>query len=101
MLYQAKSNLDIDDLCMGLPKQMKTYIEYVRALQFEQQPDYEYLCSLFDEIMDSKNNGPTFEWLAEDEFYKFVGNSLTRSEGIRLFNQYTDANQSNTLSRLS
>ena len=38
----------VDDLCQGLPAAFAHYLRHVRALKFEQQPDYEFLASLFE-----------------------------------------------------
>ena len=42
----------IDDLCRGCPKEFKQYMEYCRHLKFEEQPNYDYLIGLFQNVID-------------------------------------------------
>ena len=34
-------------LCQGLPKQFEEFVKYIKAMTFEQEPDYFYLKNLF------------------------------------------------------
>src|SRR5690348_3719518 len=46
------------------------YVDYTRRLEFEQEPDYDYLRHLFYSVMD-KNNfefDNEFDWMLSDEF---------------------------------
>ena len=53
------------DLCKNLPSQFVDYIDYCKKLTFEQDPDYEYLRSLFIDILESHNklNDLKFSWI--------------------------------------
>ena len=53
----------LDILCKDLPKCFKEYLSYCRNLKFDEDPDYDYLKSLF--LRDSKKLKiePQFEWL--------------------------------------
>lgn len=42
------------DLCQGFPDEFKVYIEYCRALRFDDAPDYHYLRKLFSDLMKRK-----------------------------------------------
>lgn len=42
------------ELCAGLPPQFASYMRYVRALTFEQTPDYRYLRNLFRSLYFSE-----------------------------------------------
>ena len=44
-----------EQLCKGLPEEFTKYVQYCRGLEFEQDPDYDYLRSLFTSIL-MKNN---------------------------------------------
>ena len=37
-------------MCKGLPTEFSTFMNYVKALKFEEQPDYSYLRGLFREV---------------------------------------------------
>jgi len=54
-MREAKQNIMLQDLCAGLPLAFLKYIEYTRALKFEDEPDYTYLRSLFE---GAKDGGP-------------------------------------------
>ena len=63
----AKIKMEIteENLCKGLPDEFIHYMKYVKNLDFEQEPDYQYLNSLFISIL-SKNNvrkNITFFWM--------------------------------------
>lgn len=68
-ILQLKIESKNEMLCENLPKQFLTYMNYVRALQFEQNPDYNMLKGLFQEIMNKFNyeNDLEFDWR---KFYK-------------------------------
>ena len=63
----AKMKLAVTDelLCKGLPDEFIQYMKYVKKLDFEQQPDYQYLIGLFTSLL-SKNEmkkNITFFWI--------------------------------------
>ena len=41
---EIKSSTSLDDLCAGCPSNLLDYMRYVRQLNFDDKPDYEYLC---------------------------------------------------------
>ena len=53
------------DLCRNLPPQFADYIDYCKKLSFEQDPDYEYLRSLFIDVLEDYNrfNDMKFSWI--------------------------------------
>lgn len=44
---EKKINTSIDELCINLPIIFNEYLKYCRALQFDENPDYDYILSLF------------------------------------------------------
>jgi hypothetical protein len=40
-------------LCKGLPDEFAVFLNYVRSLEFEQKPDYQYLRGLFSCLCES------------------------------------------------
>ncbi|ETO16745.1 hypothetical protein RFI_20594 [Reticulomyxa filosa] len=43
----VKQKTSVEELCDGLPQEFCSYITYCRQLEFDAQPDYQYLRSLF------------------------------------------------------
>ena len=50
-------------LCKDLPKCFNKYLSYCRNLKFEQDPDYDYLISLFEENAKKLKIAPYYEWV--------------------------------------
>ena len=53
-IHNMKSTISINNLCLGLPIQIRDFILYSRALKFMDRPDYNYLKSLL--IICANNN---------------------------------------------
>ena len=54
-----------ENFCQGLPNEFVSYMKYVKHLEFEEDPDYKYLNSLFLSVL-SKNqfgNNLNFFWI--------------------------------------
>jgi hypothetical protein len=66
-IFQIKSHINIEDLCVGSPKEFSTLLKYCRNLKFEEKPDYNYIQSLFLQIQKRENLYESFfDWI-EDE----------------------------------
>ena len=46
-LSEMRKKLTLETLCKGMPSEIYEYMKYVQNLNFEQNPDYNYLRSLF------------------------------------------------------
>lgn len=86
-IWAKKSKTTVEKLCKGYPKQFEAYLKYTRNLGFTETPNYNYLISLFDKILDSINevDDGMFDWIqrgSEDyvipEIHKSKRDSLTR-----------------------
>ena len=65
-IYKMKKNVTPEDLCKSLPPQMAQFTKYVKQLEFEQEPDYNYLRSLFNSILNQRKknfDSLTFSWI--------------------------------------
>ena len=66
-IYKMKKNIPPEELCKGLPKEMIEYMKYAKKLEFEQDPDYNYLRSLFSSILKKLHGDPNeklvFSWI--------------------------------------
>jgi Serine/threonine protein kinase len=49
-IFEKKKSTSLDELCNSLPEEFKTYLLYCKNLNFQDDPDYEYLKSLFREL---------------------------------------------------
>ena len=67
-LIKIKENISLENLCKSLPNQIIEYIKYIKKLDVEQLPDYNYLKGLFKSIL-KKNN------LNEVKFFSWIRNS--------------------------
>ena len=54
-IYKIKKNVKPEDLCKGLPKEMTEFMRYIKQLEFEQEPDYNYLIKLFKNMLKQIN----------------------------------------------
>lgn len=50
---EKKQTTPIEELCAGFPKQFAEYLYYVRNLEFDATPDYDYLRDLFTQALKS------------------------------------------------
>jgi len=48
---EKKQTTKISELCAGFPDEFATYMKYVRNLEFEAEPDYDFLRSLFNKVL--------------------------------------------------
>ncbi|MEO0236830.1 MAG: casein kinase 1 family protein [candidate division WOR-3 bacterium] len=54
-VYEAKKNITNEQLCQGLPKEFKLYMDYVKSLDFDEKPNYKFLHSLFNQLFTREN----------------------------------------------
>ncbi|KAH7912910.1 kinase-like domain-containing protein [Hygrophoropsis aurantiaca] len=61
---REKQKIPVSVLCKGLPDEFSVYIEYVRKLEFQEKPDYNFLCALFTTVLASTNSQEDyiFDW---------------------------------------
>ena len=66
---QYKKNISPELLCNNLPEEFLDYIKYVRNLNFEDEPDYNYLKSLFQIMLNKQGFEEKkifFSWINEN-----------------------------------
>ena len=64
-IYKMKKNTTPEELCNGFPEMIE-YIKYAKKLEFEQEPDYNYLRKLFSTMLKRINNTNdqlVFSWI--------------------------------------
>lgn len=67
LIMEKKKNTTIKSLCNGLPDEFATYLNYTRSLEFEDEPDYNYLQKIFRDLYVNKgfkddNDDKVFDW---------------------------------------
>ena len=84
-IYKMKKNVTPEDLCKSLPPQMISFVKYVKHLEFEQDPDYNYLRKIFQSILKQRKlniDSLVFSWIktADIKNLKDPINPATRKE---------------------
>ena len=66
-ICEKKKNISCKDLCEGYPKELETFVSYVRNLEFTEVPDYNYLRELLNNILKKEDtcNDFYFDWNKE------------------------------------
>ena len=74
--YKLKNSSKPENICEGLPEEFIEYIKYCRNLEFEQDPNYDYLRNLFTLILIKENqkNDLNFFWINKKN-----GKSVTKN----------------------
>ena len=60
-IMEKKMATSAEELCQGFPNEFTNYINYTRNLQYEQDPDYGFLKSLFVNVLKKENCNKTNE----------------------------------------
>ncbi|CAD8044331.1 unnamed protein product [Paramecium primaurelia] len=65
LVGKLKMELELKDLCKGLPIEFYRYMDYVYKLKFASTPDYKYLLGLFQRIAQQNNINfdRKFDWM--------------------------------------
>jgi serine/threonine protein kinase len=82
IIYKIKKAISSEKLCTGLPKEMVQYIDYCKNLYFEQDPNYDYLKSLFYNILTNINqkNDMKFSWISKRDMIRIKHEKNIRNE---------------------
>ncbi|CAD8139024.1 unnamed protein product [Paramecium pentaurelia] len=59
LVGKLKMEIEMRELCKGLPTEFQRYMDYVQKLKFAATPDYKYLFSIFQKI--ASQNGINFD----------------------------------------
>ena len=65
-IMESKVSTSVEALCRGYPAEFTVYLNYCKALRFEDRPDYTYLKRLFKDLFVKENyvNDSVFDWTA-------------------------------------
>ena len=81
-IYKIKKKIKEEVLCQNLPKEFCNYLKYVKSLEFEEDPDYNYLRSLFLNILESMQYKYDFKFSWNFKFGLKL-NKSSRSNAIK------------------
>ena len=64
-IFKLKKGIKLEKVCEGLPEEFINFLKYCRKLEFEQEPNYNYLRNLFTLILIKENqkNDLNFFWI--------------------------------------
>ena len=73
-MLALKKYLSAERICAGMPKEFIEFYKYCRKLNFEQDPDYEYLRNLFRKILLGclEINDYKFSWISNNNYLKTI-----------------------------
>ena len=74
-IMEKKRDIPPNELCKNFPKQFEVYVEYTKQLTYTDDPDYEYMKSLFNDVvieLGFSGIDKSFDWI------KPVSNSTTQ-----------------------
>jgi hypothetical protein len=65
-VMEKKVDMSPEELCQGLPREIATYMKYVRSLEHERRPDYIMLRGLFQNLAEEEGTefSNVFDWTA-------------------------------------
>jgi serine/threonine protein kinase len=66
-ICETKESIPLDTLCEGHPDEFKQYLQYTRALEFTQKPDYGMLRGLMQKVRNNSADHD-FEWLRNKNY---------------------------------
>ena len=82
-LASIKMDITLDELCEGLPEEIKLFIKYAKEMEFYQEPDYEYLKSLLLKIAEKNNidvNKVEFDWENNKYYNNYIKSVFEENE---------------------
>lgn len=64
-ILDCKLNTSLNDLCLNIPPAFYAYLNYCRGLRFDEAPRYEYLRSLFRNLLEEKGevDDGVYDWM--------------------------------------
>ena len=93
---ELKENTSIEILCKNMPNEMILYMKYVRNLTFNEEPDYNYLRSLFQNILINigQKNDNIFSWVDQSQINKVPNKKSSKSNPqSRLLKKIIESNK--------
>ena len=70
-------SISVERLCHELPNEFRDYLDYCKGLQFEEEPDYDFLRGLFKQLalkLEIEYDG-VFDWNLKETKTKLQDNA--------------------------
>ena len=85
-IMEIKMETTPNNLCKGFPKEFEEYVDYTRNLEYEQDPDYDYLKNLFYSILkeDKNNSENIYDWDIGNKTLNTITTSNTSQKAFLL-----------------
>ena len=85
-IYDIKVSSKPEELCKNLPWEVMEFLRYSKSLDFEQEPDYKYCYSLFNNALKKHgfSNDLIFSWIKKPELkhkLRLIKNKTLLNEG--------------------
>ena len=71
------------ELCKGFPKEYEQYVDYSRKLEYEEDPNYDYLKSLFNNIL-KEDTEYVYDWDIGNKTMNTITTSNTSQKAVRV-----------------
>ena len=73
-IYEIKSLIPIKMICENAPNEMNEFMKYVKSLKFEEEPNYNYLIKILENMLKKINqvNDMHFSWTNEELSKYFI-----------------------------
>ena len=55
-----KKNFNVEILTDGLPEEIKLFMDYIKKLKFDEDPNYDYLKKLLKTVINSKDSSKNY-----------------------------------------
>ena len=97
-ILEIKKSMETEKLLHNGPKELIDYLNYCKQLQYEQDPDYNYLISLFKDLVTKtvkENIDYQYDWVNEfqaQNHMKLLGISLENSINSNIITTTDDEN---------
>ncbi len=93
-IMEIKMETSPYELCKGFPKEYEDYVEYSRKLEYEQDPDYNYLKNLFNNFLKDDNDN-IYDWDTGNKTMNTVTTSNTSQKGLIIKEEKKENNEEN------
>ena len=84
-IREIKMTIETSKLCEGLPEEFGEYIDLVKNLEFEEEPDYNRYVDMFNEIFKKKE-------IIKDYLYDWAGDKKKNNKNLKeesMFNEFS------------
>ena len=90
-IRKMKMEISEEKLCNGLPEEFISYMKYVKHLEFEEEPNYQYLYNLFLSVLTKNEliNDLNFFWMIKPKLTLFFRKINQDNQNITLKNDTT------------